>query len=326
MKRVTVLVTHKAIIAAIGNTRYMFELVNDFLKSAGKEPLFDVKLVGVTPNITLDDGLFSINVDQVLDEVTQTDLIIIPPMSGAMELAVADNMDYVPWIQKQYKQGAEVASLCVGAFILAETGLLDGAKCSTHWSTRYLFRNRYPEIKLVDHRIITDHSGIYTSGGANSYWNLLVYLVQKFTNRDIAILTSKYFEIELDRNNQSPFMIFEGYRLHNDETILEVQEYIESHFNEKITIDQLCEQFNMARRTFQRKFKEATHETVLEYIQKIRIEVAKKLFEANKHTVSEVMFEVGYSDPKAFRNVFKRITGITPLHYKQKYEQFMQVI
>lgn len=326
MKQIAVVVTHKAIIAAIGNTRHMFGLVNDFLKAKGKEPLFDVKLVGATPEIILDNGLYTIHVDHVLEEVTETDLIIIPPMSGAMEPAISENMEYVPWIRKHYKQGAEVASLCVGAFILAETGLLDGEECSTHWSSVHVFRNRYPEIKLVDHRIITDHNGIYTSGGANSYWNLLVYLVQKFTNRDTAIRTSKYFEVEIDRNNQALFMIFEGYKLHNEETILVAQEYMEEHYNEKITIGQLCERFNMTHRTFQRKFKEATHDTVLEYIQKIRVEVAKKLLEGNRLTVSKVMFEVGYTDPKAFRDVFKRITGITPVVYKQKYKQLIPAI
>lgn len=181
-------------------------------------------------------------------------------------------------------------------------------------------------MNLVDHRIITDHNGLYTSGGANSYWKLLVYLVQKFTNRDIAIRTSKYFEVEMDRNNQAPFMIFEGYKLHPDQTILNAQEYIEKHYKTGITIGFLCEKFNMTRRTFQRKFKMATHDTVIEYLQKVRIEAAKKLLELNRLSISEVMFEVGYNDPKAFRDVFKKITGITPLVYKSKYHQMIPSI
>lgn len=140
MKRVSVVVTHKAIIAAIGNTRYMFGMVNEFLKSSGKQPLFDVKLVGLTHERALDNGLFIIHVDAVLGEVKETDLIIIPPMIGEMEAAVSENMEYVKWIRKQYKQGAEVANLCVGAFILAETGLVNGEECSTHWKTVNEFR------------------------------------------------------------------------------------------------------------------------------------------------------------------------------------------
>jgi len=237
-----------------------------------------------------------------------------------------ENIEYVHWIRKQYKQGAEVASLCVGAFILAETGLLNGEECSTHWKTMNEFRNKYPKVKLVDHRIITDHNGLYSSGGANSYWNLLVYLVQKYTNRDIAILTSKYFQVEMDRNNQAPFMFFEGYKLHPDQAILNAQEYIEKHCKTGMTIGLLCEKFNMTRSTFQRRFKMATHNTVIEYIQKVRVEAAKKLLELNHLSISEVMFEVGYNDPKAFRDVFKKITGITPLVYKSKYDQMIPSI
>ncbi|HET8737259.1 MAG TPA: helix-turn-helix domain-containing protein, partial [Pricia sp.] len=276
--------------------------------------------------IPLDNGLYTINVDYALDEVGETDLIIVPPMSGDMETAVSENREYVRWIRQQYEQGAEVASLCVGAFILAETGLLNGQKCSTHWKTVNEFREMFPEVNLVDHRIITDHNGLYTSGGANSYWNLLVYLVQKFTNRDIAIKTSKYFEVEMDRNNQATFMIFEGYKLHPDETILGAQEYIERNYKEGITIGFLCEKFNMSRRTFQRRFKAATQETVIEYLQKIRIEAAKKLLESNRLSVSEIMFETGYNDPNAFRDVFKKITGITPSVYKSKYDLMIPTI
>lgn len=326
MKRISVIVPHKTIIAAIGNTRYMFGLVNGFLENSGNPPLFDVKFVGATPEIRLDDGLYTVNVDCALDEVGETDLIIIPPMSGDMETAVLENREYVDWIRMQYERGAEVASLCVGAFILAETGLLNGQECSTHWKTVNEFRKKYPEVELVDYRIITDHNGLYTSGGANSYWNLLVYVVQKFTNRDIAIRTSKYFEVEIDRNNQAPFMIFEGYKLHPDEPILDAQDYIEKHYKERITIAFLSEKFNMSRRTFQRRFKAATHETVIEYLQKIRMEAAKKMLELNRLSIGEVMFEVGYNDPTAFRDVFKKITGITPSVYKSKYELMIPVL
>jgi transcriptional regulator GlxA family with amidase domain len=320
MKKVSVLVTNKALIAPIGNARYMFGLVNEFLKNSGSKPLFEVRLVGASPKVELDDGLYTINVDDVLEDVNKTNLIIIPPLSGAMEPAVASNMEYVSWLKKQYSNGAEIASLCVGAFLLAETGLLNGIQCSTHWNTINEFKKRYPEVNLVDYKIITDYKGLYTSGGANSYWNLLIYLVQKFTNRDIAVRTSKYFEVELDRDNQSPFIIFEGYKLHTDEIILQAQEFIEENYETPITIGRLCEQFNMSRRTFERRFKVATQQTLIEYLQKIRVEAAKKLLEHSMHTISEVMDGVGYKDPKAFRDIFKKITGTTPLVYKTKYE------
>lgn len=224
------------------------------MEGSGKQALFEVKLVGATPEIILDHGLYTIKVDCALDKVRETDLSIIPPLMGDMEAAVSENTEYVGWIRKQYEQGAEVASLCAGAFIPAETGLLNGEACSIHWNTANECRKKFPEVELVDHKVITDHNGLYTSGGANSYWNLLIYLVQKFTNRDIAIRISKYFKVDMDRNNQAPFMIFEGYKHQTDERILEAQEYIEQNYKTEITIGFLSEKFNRSRRTFQRRF------------------------------------------------------------------------
>lgn len=319
MKNISILVVQNALIGAVGNARYLFEKVNHFLEDSGEKPLFDVKVVGINNDITLDHGLYTIQVDALLDEISHTDLIIIPPMSGEMESVVSLNKKYVPWITHQYKNGAEVASLCVGSFILADTGLLNGKKCSTHWQSAYLFRRMFPDIELVDEKIITDYNGIYTSGGSNSYWNLLIYLIEKYTNRELAIRASKYFEVELDRDNQSLFRIFEGHKLHGDEPILKAQKFIEANFQDKITIKQLADFCNLGRRTFQRRFKKATYHTVVEYIQIMRVEMAKKLLEENRLNVSEVMFETGYKDPKAFREVFKKTTGIPPNYYKNKY-------
>lgn len=319
MKRISILVVQNALIGAVGNARYLFKKVNDFLEESGKKTLFDVKVVGIDNDIKLDKGLYTVQADALIDEISHTDLIIIPPMSGEMENVVSLNKKYVPWITDHYKKGSEVASLCVGSFILADTGLLNGKKCSTHWQSAYLFRRMFPDVELVDEKIITDYNGIYTSGGSNSYWNLLIYLIEKYTNRELAIRASKYFEVEMDRDNQSFFRIFEGHKLHGDEPILKAQGFIESNFQDKITINQLADFCNLGRRTFQRRFKKATYHTVVEYIQIMRVEMAKKLLEESRLNVSEVMIETGYKDPKAFREVFKKTTGIPPNYYKNRY-------
>lgn len=319
MKRVSILTTNQSIIAAIGNSRYMFTKVNEWLEGSGRPAVFETKLVGQTREIILDKGMYSIKTDALLSEVHETDLIIIPPMTGEMETAIEKNKEYIQWIKKQYEKGAEVASLCVGAFILAETGLLDGKECSTHWNTQYEFKRKFPKVNLIDYKIITDNKGLYTSGGANSYWNLLIYLVQKFTFRDIALYTAKYFEIEIDRDNQLPFVFFEGYKRHADETILDAQMYIEQHFTEKLTIEFLSAKYALSTRSFQRRFKQATRETVYKYLQKVRIEAAKKLLESGSFQIDEIMYDVGYNDPQAFREVFKKNTGITPIAYRKRY-------
>ncbi|MEO7522835.1 MAG: helix-turn-helix domain-containing protein, partial [Ferruginibacter sp.] len=250
-------------------------------------------------------------------------LVFIPALVGDMSTAVAKNKNLVPWIQEQYSQGAEVASLCVGAFLLASTGLLNGKKCSTHWGFTNEFREMYPEVEVVDGSIVTEEKRIYSSGGANSYWNLLLHLVEKYTNRETAILASKYFAIDIDRDSQSAFAMFKGQKHHADAAILKAQEFIEKNIHERITIDELADMTAMGRRSFERRFKQATNNTVLEYIQRIKIEAAKRQFESSRKNINEVMYDVGYTDTKAFRNLFKKITGLTPIEYRNKYNKMV---
>ena len=321
MKQIAILVPETAVVEAVADPRYCFTAVNEFLKSADRPPLFNVQLVGLSPEVRVTDGLFSIHTDAVLANARKPDLIIIPAVSGNLDTAMRLNREFVPWIVNHYKDGTEVASLCLGAFLLAETGLLNGKSCSTHWLFANEFRNRYPDVELMDEKIVTDQSGIYSSGGANSYWNLLLYLVEKYTSRELAILASKFFVLDIDRNSQSPFSIFKGQKVHNDPDIVRVQEYIESNYQDKITVDELCEKFGIARRTFERRFKKATNNTVLEYWQRVKIEAAKRQFEMSRKTVGEVMYEVGYNDTKAFRDIFKKMTSMSPVDYRNKYNK-----
>lgn len=219
MKHISILVPETAVIEAIADPRYLFTTVNDFLSAAGKAPLFNVQLVGMKKEMKLNNNLFSVHTDALVDELPKTDLIFIPALSGDMAKAVELNKELQPWIVDQYHKGAEVVSLCLGAFLLASTGLLDGKKCSTHWHLSTDFRAMFPAVELVDGSIITEEKGIYSSGGANSYWNLLLYLVEKYTDRDTAILASKYFAIDIDRESQLAFMMFQGQKKHNDEEI-----------------------------------------------------------------------------------------------------------
>lgn len=321
MKKVSILVPESAVLAAIADPRYMFTAVNHFLATAGKPPLFEVQLVGLSKEIRLDNGVFTIHADKLVQEVHQTDLIFIPAITGDLKTALAANEAFIPWIVEQYKNGAEVASLCIGAFLLASTGLLNGKQCSTHWLFANEFRNMFPEIDLVDGNIITEAQGIYSSGGANSYWNLLLYLVEKYTNRETAILASKFFAIDIDRNSQSAFMMFQGQKDHDDEAVKKAQDYIEQNFQDKILVDQLAEKLAVGRRSFERRFKKATNNTVVEYLQRVKIEAAKRSFETSWKNITEVMFDVGYTDTKAFRDVFKKITGLTPVEYRNKYNK-----
>ncbi|MEZ4934467.1 MAG: helix-turn-helix domain-containing protein [Saprospiraceae bacterium] len=321
MKNISILVPESAVLQAICDPQYMFTAVNNFLMTAGKPALFDVKLVGEKKEVKLTNGHFSVHPDLLLDEVEHTDLIFIPALFGDMNLALQKNRNLLPWIVEHYHKGAEVASLCVGAFLLASTGLLEGKKCSTHWLMGNEFRRMFPGVELVDGRIITEEERIYSSGGANSYWNLLLYLVEKYTDRATAILAAKFFAIDIGRSSQSTFAIFQGQKAHTDEEIRLVQQHIEENFTEKFTIDELADMVALGRRSFERRFKAATNNTVVEYIQRVKIEAAKRSLELERKNVSEVMFEVGYGDAKAFRDVFRKLTGVTPGAYRGRYSR-----
>jgi transcriptional regulator GlxA family with amidase domain len=322
MKHISILVPNGSVaLACIDGPFTMFNKVNDLLESMGKPPLFQVQLVGLDREPKLYHRLFKVYPDVALAEMSQTDLIIIPAVNGDMGDVIEQNRHFLPWILKQREGGAEVASLCVGAFLLASTGLLSGKKCATHWIATNNFRKMFPDVNLVSEKIITDEGGIYSSGGANSFQNLILYLIEKYAGRDIAILCAKVYEIEIERDSQSSFIIFDGQKEHDDEPILKAQVFIENNFQQKITVDQLASMFALSRRNLERRFKKATSNTASEYLQRVKIEAAKLSLESSRENVNEVMWKVGYTDNKAFRTTFKRITGLSPMQYRNKYNR-----
>lgn len=326
MKHVSILIPKgDSSVVNIEGTHQILSQVNSFMEEKGIPPAFKIQLVGLDKETRQTKGLFTINPDILVEEVEKTDIIFVPALFGDPIAAAQLNGKFIPWIVDQYQNGAEVASYCVGAFFLAQTGLLDGKQCATHWIQAANFRAMFPHINLVDDMIMTAQDGIYTSGGAYSYLNLLLYLIEKHAGRDMAILISKTFMIDIDKNSQSPFIIFEGQKAHEDEPVKKAQEYIEENYMEKITVDVLADKFALGRRSLERRFKKATANTVSEYIQRVKIEAAKKSLETGQLSVNEVMYDVGYSDTKAFRSTFRKITGLTPVEYRNRYNRELEV-
>ncbi|WP_212004428.1 GlxA family transcriptional regulator [Chitinophaga sp. HK235] len=321
MKHISILVPRGAVLGSIEGPRQVFTEVNKMLKNIGDASLFKIQLVGLSPEVPACGGTYTVFADATIKEIPKTDLIIIPALDGDMNKLLEQNKDFIPWIIHQYKAGAEVASLCVGAFLLASTGLVTGRKCATHWMAANDFRRMFPQVNLVEDRIITDEFGIYSSGGAFSYLNLILYLIEKYCSRQIAVFCAKAFQIDIQRDSQSPFTVFRGQKDHEDEPILKAQEFIEQNYTEKITVDQLACMFTLGRRNLERRFKKATSNTVVEYIQRVKIEAAKMSLESSRENVNEVMYNVGYTDPKAFRITFRKITGMSPIQYRNKYNK-----
>jgi len=331
MKHITIVVPHGqsnlSTAACLAGAYEIFTTANGYRKKSdsygmGKKELFTIELAGISESEEINGGLFTVKPQVNISAITKTNLIIIPStLIRSYKDAVKGNQLLINWIEQQYKNGAEIASMCSGAFLLASSGLLDGKSCSTHWAHADNFRTMFPKVNLQADQLITDENGIYTNGGAYSFLNLVIYLVEKYYDRQTAIYCSKIFQIELDRNSQSAFTIFTGQKLHGDEMVQKAQAYIESKLDEKISVEDLSSKFTVGRRNFDRRFIKATGNTPVEYSQRVKIEAAKKAFETTRKTINEVMYEVGYSDVKAFREVFRKITGMSPLEYRNKYNK-----
>jgi transcriptional regulator GlxA family with amidase domain len=229
----------------------------------GKEPVFELFLVGLQSEVHLLGGEMCIKPTYTLANTKDADLILIPAISGDIETAITLNAPFYPWLRAQYEKGAEIASLCIGAFLLAATGLLNGKACSTHWLHAAKFAELFPQVSVSSERVITMNNGLYSSGGATVYWNLLLYLAEKLSSREMAVLASKFFLLDLEKSSQLPFTIFQAQKKHGDTLILAAQQFLEEHFNDKLTIDTLAEKFGLGRRTFERRFRTATGNSVL---------------------------------------------------------------
>ncbi len=325
MKHITIIApegqTSLGTVACIAGAYEILTRANEYHKEIGGNNSYIIQIAGTTPITEMAGNLFSVRTHVQLSELKKTNLVIIPSLARNFEKAEKENEYVVDWIEKQYKVGAEIATLCSGAFMLAATGILDGKNCSTHWNYAEKFRTLFPKVNLQTDELITDENGIYTNGGAYSFLNLVLYLVEKYYDRQTAIYCSKIFQIEMDRQSQSPFIIFKGQKQHGDEMIRQAQAFIESKLMEKISIVDLSSQFSIGRRNFDRRFLKATGNTPIEYAQRVKIESAKKSFETTRKSINEVMYEVGYSDLKAFREIFRRFTGVSPLAYRKKYNK-----
>jgi transcriptional regulator GlxA family with amidase domain len=325
MKHLTILVPDGqctlSSVACIVGAYEMFASANEYWNENGKDNLFKIELAGVSEEGEFHNGMLLLKYLTPVSAIRETDLILIPSLVHDFQKITAGNKLLADWVAKQYRNGAEVASMCTGAYMLASAGLLDGRTCSTHWRTANNFRNLFPNVILKEENLITDENGIYTNGGGYSFLNLAIYLVEKYYDRQTAIYCSKIMQVEIDRQSQSAFIIFTGQKLHSDEMVKQAQSYIESNLDEKISVEDLSSRLAVGRRNFDRRFIKATGNTPIEYAQRVKTEWAKKAFENTRKTINEVMYEVGYSDLKAFREVFRKITGMSPLEYKHKYNK-----
>jgi transcriptional regulator GlxA family with amidase domain len=229
------------------------------------------------------------------------------------------NRGWVPWLAKWHADGARIASSCTGAFLVADAGLLDGRPATTHWLFADELRRRYPAVRVTADQMIVDNGDVITSGGATAFLNLVLYLVERFAGHDRANLAARVLLVDGHRASQLPYIAFGRERAHDDVIVHQVQQHIDSHLGEPLRIAGLAASFGLSERTLSRRFAAATGRGPRAYIQHARVQYARRLLETAGDPVDQVRRRAGYSDPAAFRRVFKQATGLSPSGYRDAY-------
>lgn len=236
-----------------------------------------------------------------------------------IDTALSQSRPLHAWLQAAVDRGAIVASVCTGSFVLAEAGLLDQQVATTHWRAAPAFRRRYPTLRLESDQLLVDNGQIICAGGATSFVDLCLYLVERLGSPALAMACSKLLILDARRSEQTPYMSFYGSRAHQDEVIGDIQGWLEQHYADAIHIDDLAERAHLGPRTFKRRFKEATGETPLSYLQHLRIEAAKHGLESSRRQTAQIIWDVGYEDASSFRRLFKRNVGCTMEEYRRRF-------
>jgi transcriptional regulator GlxA family with amidase domain len=283
------------------------------------EPLFEMEILSPNGKAFCVNGGYQITPDGSFMDIKKTDLIIIPSFLPNVELLRENAKDMLDWIMARYEHGVSIAALCTGSFVLAETGLLDGRLATTNWIYARLFRRRYPKVLLKPERILTQDNGLICTGAVSAFYNLGLHFIEVFGSSELASQCSKALLVDSNRISQSSYVIFNAYKGHGDDKILKAQQWMEFHLTEYVNMENLAEHVGISPRHFIRRFKKATSESPLNYLQQMRIEKAKKILETRTDTVDEITQAIGYENSSTFRKLFKECTGLSPREYRNKF-------
>jgi transcriptional regulator GlxA family with amidase domain len=322
--KVTILGFEQAYASAITGALDLFSLAGvtwQIMQGLEPKQLFDVQLASIGGKPINCINQLQLNSHIAIEDVESTDLLMIPTIGGQVETVLANSRGLLPHIIHHYQAGADIASNCSGAFLLAESGILDGKEATTHWGYADLFKHRYPNIALKPDKMITHQDAIYCSGGGMAWFDLALLLIERYCGHDIATNTAKAYVIDIARGNQSAYAQVSSKKYHLDKDVLRIQEWLENEFHQLIKLDELAITFNFTPRTFNRRFKKATGQTPLQYLQSIRIEAAKKRLESQNSPLEKVINEVGYEDLSSFTRLFKNRTGLSPSQYRNKFRR-----
>lgn len=324
MFNVTILGFNQAYASAITGALDLFALAGvtwQRMQGLNPSPFFNVQIATLKKQPVLCINQLEIRSHIAIEDVQQTDLLLIPTIGGSLLNVIAQNRALLPHIKKHFDLGADIASNCSGAFFLAEAGLLNGKEATTHWGYAELFKKRYPEVKLCAEKLITSQQNIYCSGGGMAWFDLTLLLIERYCGHDVATTTAKAHVIDLSRGEQAAYASIRTKKYHQDPEVLFVQEWLEANYVKSIQISQLAPLVNLTSRTLNRRFKQATEQNLLEYLQILRIEAAKKFLEKSNDNVQRIVTNVGYDDLSSFTRLFKKHTGLSPSQYAKKFKR-----
>jgi transcriptional regulator GlxA family with amidase domain len=285
----------------------------------GRDTLFDITIVSSDGKPVLSFNKFPIAVQKSTKAKQFYDLVFIPGFLGDVEATLNHEKTNIAWLKKQYEAGARLAAVCNGNFLLAETNLLSGKRATTHWSLVEEFRKKYPKALLQPEKILIDEGSIISAAGVTAYNNLALYIVKSYGSPELASFCAKVFLVDSGRRIQTPYQTYSHPKNHGDDTVVKTQEWLENNFMEPVSLDSLTKFSSLGGRTLSRRFKKATGDTPLVYLQKLRIENAKLFLESTNDTFNEITWKVGYNDVSSFQKLFKSETGLSPKEYRYKF-------
>lgn len=324
---VTILMAERCSSTSVSATLEFFETANVLHhyaaeKSARAEqaPLFQLQTASLDGQAVTCTGGLRLTPDQALHDVQNPQLVIVPgfmfnilgelPRLGAL----------MEWLQAQYRHGSYIASMCTGSFVTAQAGLLDGRSATTHWAFSEQFARRFPKVKLQTERTVTDDGQMLCSGGSTSGSDLLLHLIRKFASPQLAAECAKKLLVDVAARSQTPYASTTFKKNHSDAEILKVQIWLESRLASVIVLEQVADEFGLSLRNFIRRFKDATAQTPIEYLQNLRVEKAKFLLESSQQAFDQITLLVGYEDSNSFRRLFKQRVGVSPSAYRKRFE------
>jgi transcriptional regulator GlxA family with amidase domain len=328
MKKVIILASEHCLFSSVGGPMDIFlqaGMLWNGIQGIEPSPYFEVKIATLDGLPVMATNKVSITPHCSIDEVGYADLILIPSQGFQFGIQDQDFFKKVEWLKKCYENGSDLASVCTGAFTLAATGLLDGKSATTHWGVAQAFKTAFPKIDLRTDLMVTDEGRLFCGGGMTADLNLTLYLINKYCGREVALQCSRCTLVDLDRLSQLPFNMFIPEKNHQDSQVLKIQKWIETNYNHSLSIEALAEKAGMSPRNFNRRFKAASGETVVKYLQQVRVEAAKKELEDGKLSFDKVSTRVGYENVSFFRRIFKQNTGLSPLAYRKKFFQYAEV-